>query len=78
MLIEGVEVHGAGFSRDELAKYVAYVKERVPEVVRMRVTLCDHDSMVDIDWTAQFTKFERIRSWNDAKRAEEHDRVKHA
>ena len=88
MTIDGVHVKGEGFDCEELARYVAYVKEREPDVVSLRVTLGDYEG-VDLAWTAHHTKFERIRrvtgyltgdlkSWNDAKRAEEHDRVKHS
>lgn len=88
MTIDGVEVKGAGFDREELARYVAYVKEREPDVVSLRVTLGDYEG-VDLAWTARHIKFERIRRitgylvgtidrWNDAKQAEEQDRVKHS
>ena len=88
MTIDGVEVKGAGFDREELARYVAYVKERVPDVVSIKVELCD-DGMVDVSYTAHHDRFERIRRitgylvgtidrWNDAKQAEEHDRLKHS
>lgn len=88
MTIDGVEVKGAGFDREELSRYVAYVKEREPDVVSLRVTLGDYEG-VDLAWTAHHTKFERIRRitgylvgtidrWNDAKQAEEHDRLKHS
>ena len=86
MLINGVEVAG-DYPPDELAKYVAYVKERVPNVVSISVQPAE-DDFVDISYTAQFQPFERIRRitgylagtidrWNNAKRAEERDRVKH-
>ena len=86
---EGVKVTATNFkpSTDELKAYVEFVKERVPNVSSIKVTLCD-DGNVELTWTAHHQKFERIRRitgylvgvldrWNDAKQAEEHDRVKH-
>ena len=86
---EGVRVTATNFkpSIDELKAYVKFVKERVQNVSSIQVTLCDNGE-VDITWTAHNQKFERIRRitgylvgttdrWNDAKQAEEHDRVKH-
>lgn len=88
MLIDGVRIT-AGFKADkeELAEYVKFVKKHVPEVSSIEVQLCD-DGMVDVSYTARGEKFERIRRitgylvgtidrWNNAKQAEEHDRVKH-
>lgn len=58
------------------------------KLARVIVTLCD-DGKVDVDYDLQnLTPFERIRritgyltgnlnTWNDAKRAEESERVKH-
>lgn len=56
-------------------------------VTSVTVTLCD-DGGIDLSYVARNQKFERIRRvtgylvgtldrWNDAKQAEEHDRVKH-
>lgn len=56
-------------------------------ITSVTVTLCD-DGGIDLTYVARGQKFERIRritgyltgdlnSWNDAKQAEEHDRVKH-
>ena len=88
MKIDGVKIT-AGFQFDEaeLKNYVKYVKERVPNVSVIEVTLCE-DGLVDVSYIARGEKFERIRRitgylvgtidrWNDSKQAEEHDRVKH-
>ena len=88
MVIDGVKIT-ADFKteREELAAYVKFVKKQVPDVVGIEVKLCD-DGAVDLSWTARHEKFERIRRitgylvgttdrWNDAKKSEEHDRVKH-
>ncbi|MBR0289063.1 MAG: hypothetical protein IJQ82_08800, partial [Selenomonadaceae bacterium] len=64
------------------------VRERVKNPVSyITVKLCD-DGKVDVSYVARGEKFERIRRvtgyltgtidrWNDAKQAEERDRVKH-
>ena len=88
MIIDGVNVSYSGFVpfKGELENYVAYVKERVPDVDTIQVLANGDD--VDIHWSARGQKFERLRritgylvstldKWNDAKQAEEHDRVKH-
>ena len=93
MIIDGVKIHHENFpdddqpSRDELAAYVNYVKARVEKVSSITVTYTDGGE-VSITWTAHDQPFERIRRitgylvgtidrWNDAKQAEERDRVKH-
>lgn len=88
MLINGVRIE-ADFDADaeELANYVAYTKARIPEVSSIKVVSCP-DGGVDVKWTAHYQKFERIRritgylsgditTWNNAKQAEERERVKH-
>ena len=74
----------------EAAAYVDYVKshktKNVP-LAEVEVKLCK-DGKVDVSYLAQGEKFERlrritgyltsnVRSWNDAKQAEERERVKH-
>lgn len=91
MTIEGVEVKVMGlddFTEQEAQKYINYVKERVEDPLKsIEVKLCD-DGKIDVDYTLQGEKFERIRritgyltgdlnSWNNAKRSEESERVKH-
>lgn len=91
MTIEGVEVKVVGlddFTEQEAQNYIAYVKERVEEPLQsIEVKLCE-DGKIDVDYTLQGEKFERIRritgyltgdvtSWNNSKRAEESQRVKH-
>ena len=72
---------------DEMENYVNYVRERVKDPVHsITVKTCD-DGLVDVNYNAHAIPFERIRritgylgalnTWNDAKRAEERDRVKH-
>ena len=91
MIVDGVKVNFTGIddaTREEAANYVAYVRGRVSEPLKtINVKLCE-DDMVDVSYTARGEKFERIRRitgylvgttdrWNDAKKSEEHDRVKH-
>lgn len=87
MLIDGIKIT-ADFdcSEAELKNYVAYVKERVPNVKRIEVQLDGEE--VNVNYFAKNEPFERIRRitgylvgtidrWNDAKKSEERDRVKH-
>ena len=91
MIIEGVEVKVCGlddFSEDEARRYIDFVKARVEDPLKsIEVKLCD-DGKIDVDYTLQGEKFERIRritgyltgdvsSWNNSKRSEESERVKH-
>lgn len=90
MFIDNVTINAGGFNpgRDELKEYVRYVKARVQNVTNILVTL-DDDGFVNLSWTTHNPPFERIRRitgylvgtidrWNDAKQAEERDRVKHS
>lgn len=77
-------------TREEAQNYVDYVKEHVKtdgELAEILVSSCD-DGTVDLNYRFHAQKFERIRritgylsgdlsSWNDSKRDEERDRIKH-
>ena len=91
MLIDGVEVEAVGLddlTEAEAKNYVEYVRARVSDPLKsIRVKACD-DGCVDVSYLEQGEKFERIRRitgylvgttdrWNDAKKSEEHERVKH-
>ena len=91
MLVDGVQVTSIGlenFSEEEAKSYVDYVRERVDNPLTvLEIKMCD-DGKVDLNYKTQGEKFERIRritgyltgdlnSWNNAKRSEEHERVKH-
>ena len=91
MLLDGVKVTSIGlddFTEEEAKKYVDYVRGQVENPLKtLEVKLCD-DGKVDVSYQTQGEKFERIRritgyltgdltSWNNAKRVEEHERVKH-
>ena len=91
MTIDEVKVISDGntFSEDELKYYVSLVKSKHSKeiIVYLEVTLAD-DGRVNLHYEKRGEKFERIRRitgylvgtidrWNDAKRAEERERVKH-
>ena len=75
-------------TKTEARNYVEYIKARITTPLEsVEVKMCD-DGKVDVSYTAKGEKFERIRrvtgyltgdlkSWNDAKQAEERERVKH-
>ncbi len=87
MFMEIVVKNGT-ITEEEKNNYVKYVKEKDPnkELVYLEIDL-DGD-FVDLKYQFEDIPFERIRRvtgyltgtldrWNDAKRAEERDRVKH-
>lgn len=75
-------------STKDAANYLEYVQQRVNcPIAEITVTMCN-DGKVDVEYLAKGTKFERIRritgyltgnleTWNNAKKAEESERVKH-
>lgn len=89
-LVDGVKVVSdfPDLTNEEAADYVGYVRDRVKDtVVEIEVTLCD-DGKVDVNYKAKGEPFHRLRritgyltsdlhSWNNAKQAEERERVKH-
>ena len=89
MIVDGITIDTVGFkpNRAEIEECIKYVRGKVGNVERITITLAD-DDYVDISWTKHNRKFERIRritgyltgtldTWNNAKQAEERDRVKH-
>ncbi len=91
MLVCGVEVHNNGaYSDDDIKRYIRQAQEQVPQGAVSEMTLKPlDDGRIQIDYVAHYRKFERIRRitgylvgttdrWNNAKRQEERDRVKHA
>jgi len=89
MEIDGIKIKTVGFepSHAELKEYVEFVKHKVGNVDSITATLVD-DGWIDINYTKHNPKFERIRritgylsgtldTWNNAKKSEERDRVKH-
>lgn len=93
MKIDGVEVTVENLpdaTEDELKNYVDYVRQRIKKrLISLTVKPSENDNgSVILLWTAPGEKFERIRRitgylvgtidrWNNAKRAEESERVKH-
>lgn len=73
-------------SDKEVQEYVSYVKNKAPTVDS--IELYAVGDMVDVTYHIPEIRFDRVRRitgylvgtvdrWNDAKRAELHDRVKH-
>lgn len=90
MVIDGVKVttNLPDLTREEAQRYVDYARARVKDKLTDLDILKSTDGGVDLNWTAHGEKFERIRRvtgylvgtldrWNDAKQAEERERVKH-
>lgn len=75
-------------TRTEAENYVKFIKSKIETPLEsVTVKACD-DGKVDVEYVARGEKFERIRRitgylvgttdrWNDAKQAEERERVKH-
>lgn len=88
--IKGTDVSfEKGITVPELAYCFEYAKKRLPKTsfIKELVIKRKAEGGYSVDWKID-THFERIRRitgylvgdvnrWNDAKRAEEHDRVKH-
>ena len=90
MTVNGIEVSVKGVdnvSEQEITNYIDYIHEQTSEELeRLEISAAQNGS-VALDYTLRPPKFERIRRitgylvgtidrWNNAKRAEEHDRVK--
>jgi len=85
--VEEVKVLGGTIPQDEIQSYIDYLEEKNGrKLARLEITI-DGD-YADLDYTLSTVPFERIRRitgylvgtmdrWNDAKTAEESDRVKH-
>lgn len=91
MLVNGVEVKVNGLndiSEKEILNYINYVKQNSSEALSSLTISDAGNGEVSLDYQTQPAQFERIRRitgylvgtidrFNNAKRAEEHDRVKH-
>ena len=87
-VIDGIQVTAEGeLTGDELAAYVQRGREKYGRAL-IRIDLKPDGEYMDICYRTQKVPFERIRritgylvgtldKWNDGKRAEERDRVKH-
>ena len=91
MLVNGIDVKVKGLgdiTEREIVNYIDYIEDRSDEkLASLEISAADGGN-VALDYKLQPPKFERIRRitgylvgttdrWNNAKRAEEHDRVKH-
>ena len=91
MIVNGIDVTVEGLkdvSEQEIVNYIDYVENETNEKIDMLHISAAGNGNVNIDYVLQPQKFELIRRitgylvgtidrWNDAKRSEEHDRVKH-
>lgn len=84
-----INITGEHISEEEKNEYVKYVQEKYPDKKIATLNLNINGDFVDLDYTFENeVPFERIRRitgylvgtldrFNDGKRAEEKDRVKH-
>lgn len=83
-----VNVIGGEMEQREIDSYVDYLKNKFPTKQLATLDLKIDGDYVDMDYTFDTVPFERIRRitgylvgtverFNNAKRSEEHDRVKH-
>ncbi len=91
MLVNGVNVKVNGLpdvSEQEIVNYIGYVKEQTHEPLKSLSISKADEGGIALDYVLRPQKFERIRRitgylvgtidrWNNAKQAEEHERVKH-
>ena len=91
MVVNGIDVTVNGLndvSEQEIVNYIDYVQTQTKEKVNSLKLSATKDGQVDIRFARLPLNVDRLRRctgvldgpsdrWNDAKRAEEHDRVKH-
>jgi hypothetical protein len=91
MVVNGIEVTVNGIkdvSEQEMMGYINYIEKETDENLESLQISTAEEGNVSLDYKLRPAKFERIRRitgylvgttdrWNNAKRAEEHDRVKH-
>ena len=91
MIVNGIEVTVKGLndvSEQEIISYIDMLEEENNEEFSSLTISPAEEGSVALDYVLQPAKFERIRRitgylvgtidrWNNAKRSEEHDRVKH-
>lgn len=91
MRIENVDVDvlNGEMDEEEIKTYISHVKEQYPDETLLSLTLTIDGDYVDMHYHLKPQPIERIRRitgylvgtldrFNDAKKAEEHDRVKHS
>ncbi len=83
-----ISVNGGEMKKEEINEYVKYLENKFPTKVIATLNLKIDGEYVDMDYTFESVPFERIRRitgylvgtvdrFNNGKRAEEKDRVKH-
>ena len=84
-----INTNGENISQEEINEYIKYVEEKYPDKKMATLDLNVNGDYVDLNYTFENdVPFERIRRitgylvgtldrFNDGKRAEERDRVKH-
>ena len=91
MLMDGIEItvkDVPDISEEEILRYIKYLRKRLSDPLTSLVISMTEDGRIALDYTTKGQKFERIRRitgylvgtidrWNNAKRTEEKERVKH-
>ena len=88
-VLDLVTVKNGELSQEEILAYIDHVEKENPNRSIETLTIELDGDFVNLSYTLKPVPFERIRritgylvgtmdNWNDAKRAEEHDRVKHS
>lgn len=88
-VLDLVTVKNGELPEEEILAYVAHVEKENPNRSIESLTIELDGEFVNLSYTLKPVPFERIRritgylvgtmdNWNDAKRAEERDRVKHS
>lgn len=88
-VLDFVTVKNGELSEEEILAYVSHVEKENPNRSIEALTIELDGEFVNLSYTLKPVPFERIRritgylvgtmdNWNDAKRAEERDRVKHS
>ncbi|MBR4694511.1 MAG: hypothetical protein IKO94_00345 [Selenomonadaceae bacterium] len=92
MVVNGINVKVNGVpdvSEQEIVNYIGYVEEHTSTPLKSLSISAAENGRVSLDYVLRPQKFERIRritgylvgtmdKWNDGKKAEERDRVKHS
>ncbi|MGN0585562.1 MAG: anaerobic ribonucleoside-triphosphate reductase [Ruminococcus sp.] len=84
-----INVIGEQLSQEEIDAYVKHANEKYPDKVISELTITVDGEFADLKYEFEDIPFERIRRitgylvgtldrFNDGKRAEENDRVKHS
>lgn len=83
-----IRVKGGELSKEEIGAYVEHVRSKFKNRVLLFLEIEIDGDFVNLRWETRPQKFERLRRitgyltsdvrfWNNAKAAEERDRVKH-